>query len=122
MGLRTAADEHASAAQRQRLCQLERERIPRLMRWTDAMIEELEQLNLRGIRHVMAAWRPRLSLLFAALPFEYEPTIRAYPAPSELLDVMFEIQDRLLGIKNGDLDKRLAAIESRQLEVGDRAS
>jgi hypothetical protein len=122
MGFRATTEELVSATRRQRLHQLERERIRRLMRWTDAMIDELEQLNLRGTRHVMAAWKPRLSLLFAALPFEYEPNIRAYPAPSELLDVMFEIQDRLLGIKNGDLGRRLRDSESQHLEVGDRAS
>lgn len=80
---------------------LERERIPQLIRWTDAMIEELEELNLLEVRRVDISWRPRLALLFSCLPFEYRPSMRAHPSPTQIVDVLFDIQAHLFNLKNG---------------------
>jgi hypothetical protein len=65
------------------------------------MIEELELENLRGIRQVSAAWWPRLAVLFSSLPFDVGRPLRAPRTPVELLDLVYEVQDRLFAIKNG---------------------
>jgi hypothetical protein len=62
-------------------------------------VGELEQLNLDGVERVEAAWKPRLSALFSALPFGYLPWLRAYPSPTEVLDLLFDLQARLLDLK-----------------------
>jgi hypothetical protein len=76
-----------------------RERVERLIELTDAMVGELEQLNLDGIERVEAAWKPRLSALFSALPFSYLPWLRAFPSPTEVLDLVFDVQAQLLDMK-----------------------
>lgn len=94
---------------------LERERIPQLIRWTDAMIEELEELNLLEVRRVDISWRPRLALLFSCLPFEYRPSIRAHPSPTQVVDVLFDIQAHLFNLKNGreTWGQRARSVEQR---------
>lgn len=82
-----------------RIGSLQRDRVVRLMRLTDAMVDELEQLNLDGVERVRSQWRTRLTFLFSGLPFEYEPWLRAYPSPTEVLDVLFDVQGRLLELK-----------------------
>lgn len=77
----------------------ERERVVKLVRLTDAMMNELEQLNLDGVERVRGEWRTRLAFLFSGLPFPYEPWLRAYPSPTEVLDVLFDLQGRLLELK-----------------------
>jgi hypothetical protein len=77
----------------------ERDRVERLIRLTDGMMDELEQLNLDGVERVQAEWRTRLTFLFSGLPFEYVPWLRAYPSPTEVLDVLFDLQGRLLDQK-----------------------
>lgn len=69
------------------------------MRLTDEMMDELEQLNLDGVQRVRAEWRTRLTFLFSGLPFHYVPWLRAYPSPTEVLDVLFDLQARLLELK-----------------------
>src|SRR5215472_17544417 len=77
----------------------ERDRVVRLMRITDEMKDELEQLNLEGVERVRAEWRTRLAFLFSGLPFTYVPWLRAYPSPTEVLDVLFDLQAHLLELK-----------------------
>ena len=77
----------------------ERDRVVRLMRITDEMMDELEQLNLEGVERVRAEWRTRLAFLFSGLHFHYVPWLRAYPSPTEVLDVLFDLQARLLELK-----------------------
>lgn len=76
-----------------------RERVERLIELTDAMVAELEQLNLDGVERVEAAWKPRLTALFSELPFRYLPWLRAYPSPTEVLDLLFDLQAQLLDLK-----------------------
>ena len=87
---------HLACARRRRR---ERERVLRLMRLTDALVDELERLNLAGVQRVGGEWRPRLASLFSVLPFRYVPWLRAHPSPTEVLDVLFDIQARLLDLK-----------------------
>jgi len=81
----------------------ERDRVERLIRLTDAMMNELEQLNLDEVTRVRGEWRTRLAFLFSGLPFPYEPWLRAYPSPTEVLDVLFDLQGRLLELKRQQL-------------------
>jgi hypothetical protein len=87
---------HLERAERR---ELEQQRVQQLMRATDAIVDELERLNLQHVERVDAEWKRRLTLLFAELPFSYTPWLRAYPSPTEVLDVLFEVQQRLLDLK-----------------------
>ncbi|HEY4028515.1 MAG TPA: hypothetical protein VGO86_18965, partial [Candidatus Dormibacteraeota bacterium] len=44
-------------------------------------------------------WKQRLAFLFSELPFRYEPLLRAHPSPSEVLDLLFDVQGRLFDMK-----------------------
>ena len=78
-----------------------RTRLERLIRVTDAMLEELEIDNLKNVRRLPSAWRPRLSLLSNSLPFDSRRLLASPRTPVEALDVVFEVQARLFDIKNG---------------------
>jgi hypothetical protein len=79
----------------------ERQRVERLIQLTDTMVDELEQLNLADVERVGSEWRQRLTFLFSALPFPYLPRLRAFPSPTEVLDVLFDLQAPLLELKVG---------------------
>jgi hypothetical protein len=82
---------------------LDRARLPRLIALTDVMLDELEALNLADVPRVSAEWRERLVLLFASLPFEYRPRLRAFPSPTEVLDIIFDVQEHLFALRNEGL-------------------
>jgi hypothetical protein len=99
IGAAVAEARHVSAqAQAERS---KRTGIQRLIMCTDAMIEELELENLRGIHLLSAAWWPRLAVLLSSLPFDVRLPIRAPRTPVELLDLVYEVQERLFALKNG---------------------
>src|SRR5437660_12721218 len=100
-GIGAAVDEAQRMSALAQAAGSRRTRVQRLIRWTDAMIEELELENLRGIRQLSAAWRPKLAVLLSSLPFDVQRTRRAPRTPAELLDLVYEVQDRLFAIKNG---------------------
>ncbi|HSR25076.1 MAG TPA: hypothetical protein VLW53_16090 [Candidatus Eisenbacteria bacterium] len=87
---------HLERAERR---ELEHRQIQQLVRATDAIVDELERLNLQHVERLEGEWKRRLTLLFAALPFPYTPWLRAHPSPSEVLDVLFDVQGRLLDLK-----------------------
>lgn len=76
--------------------ELECERLESLVRMTDAIVDELERLNLDQVERVNGDWKRRLAHLFSALPFPYSPWLRAHPSPTEVLGVLFDVQGRLL--------------------------
>lgn len=84
-----------------RLRTLERDRTSALISRIDGMLDELEILNLRDAKTVSPDWHGRLALLFASLPFTYEPRIGAQPSPTELLDMLLDLQGYLFHLKNG---------------------
>jgi len=97
-----AVEEMARELAEARLRALERDRTSTLISWTDSMIAELEVLNLHDVTRVPVDWRGRLALLFASLPFKYVPRLNQYPwSPTELLDVLFDLQAYLFDLKNG---------------------
>jgi len=67
-------------------------RLPSLLKRTDAMLAELETLNLLHVRRAPKSWQSELSALVIDLPFEYEPRIAQHPSPTAAIDVVFEIQ------------------------------
>ena len=82
-----------------RVEQSDRDRVVWLIRLTDAMVDELEELNLDDVERVGGDWKPRLTRLFSLLPFDYVPWLRAYPSPTEVLDIIFDVQAPLLEMK-----------------------
>jgi hypothetical protein len=71
-------------------------KLRQLMRWTDGLIGELEQFNLAGIRVLPATWTARLQLLLRSLPFDYRRKLHAPLSPTQALDLIFDIQSRIL--------------------------
>lgn len=78
--------------------------LDRLTRLTDSMIGEFEELNLRGVQQAPDHWQLRLAGLLSSLPFEYSWNVGAHPTPSEVLDVLFEMQQKLFDHKNAILN------------------
>jgi hypothetical protein len=70
-------------------------RLPSLLERTDAMLTELETLNLLKVRRAPASWYSELSALVTDLPFEYQPRIAKHPSPAAAIDVVFDIQTGL---------------------------
>ena len=70
-------------------------RLPSLLKRTDAMLAELETLNLLNVRRAPASWHSELSALVTDLPFEYKPRIAQRPSPTAAIDVVFDIQSGL---------------------------
>jgi hypothetical protein len=77
----------------------ERARVQRLIRLTDSMIAELELENLKGVSHVSSAWHPRLALLCAGLPIDLRRRLGSLETPTQVLDLIFEVQELLFGLK-----------------------
>jgi len=105
-GIQAAITSMVSAARQAHEERLEREAIWRLIQLTDGMIEELEELNLREVPSVSDRWRPVLVLLCASLPFQLRVRFISRPSPTELLDVLFDIQQALFDLKNARSDRR----------------
>jgi hypothetical protein len=79
---------------------MEHERATALISSIDAMLEELELLNLREAPTVPSDLQARAMVLFASLPFEYEVSMRVW-SPTELLDILFDVQGHLFDLRNG---------------------
>lgn len=76
-------------------------RLPALLERTDAMLTELETLNVMEVRRVPASMRAALTALVADLPFEYAPPIGPRPKPTAAIDVVFEIQAGIFNLMYG---------------------
>ena len=109
-----AVEEMVRDLAERRLRALERDRMSALISWTDVLIGELELLNLHDVPRVPVDWRGRLALLFASLPFKYVPRLNQYPwSPTEVLDVLFDLQAYLFDLKNGRSTASGAETEAR---------
>ena len=93
----------AEDAARAREARSDLARIRRLILRTDAMLDELEHENLREVGRVSPAWGPRMSLLLSSLPAGDRPPIRALRTPSEVLDLVYDVQERLFDLKSRQL-------------------
>ena len=76
-------------------------RLPGLLERTDAMLTELEMLNLMEVRRTPSSLVVALSALVADLPFEYAPRIGPRPKPTAVIDVVFDIQARIFNSMYG---------------------
>jgi hypothetical protein len=76
-------------------------RLPSLVSRTDAMLNELEMLNLLQVRRAPASWRSDLTALVADLPFEYEPRLGHRFSPTRAIDLVFDIQEGLFRLMTG---------------------
>ena len=80
-----------------------RARIDAPIRLLDEMLEELEQMNLAGAKRVPLAFESRIERLVNVLPREVAemPPMRTNISPVKLMDMVFELQDRLLEVRAG---------------------
>ncbi len=112
-----------SARRRFALGRVERWRVINPIRVIDEMLDELEQLNLRGARRVPIVWEPRLALLAANLPtpVRVDPAeLRAGISPNRLIEALFTLQDQLLDLKVGPLRRWLREEEEEPVDARDR--
>lgn len=88
-------------------------RLPELLKRTDAMLTELETLNLIQVRRAPASWRSELTALVSDLPFEYEPRIKPHASPTAAIDLVFDLQARLFQLMSGaEPDEELLEVAS----------
>ena len=72
-----------------------RQRLTSLLARTDAMLAELEGLNLLGLRQVTGSSRSELAALVRDVAFGDAPQIGWRPSLTASIDLIFEIQGRL---------------------------
>ncbi|MEA2636879.1 MAG: hypothetical protein QOH92_3646 [Chloroflexota bacterium] len=92
--IRNAIDEFAAERHEGR-------RLPALLQRTDALLAELETLNLMAVRRTPPSLRSDLTRLATVLPFAYMPPIGPRPSPTAAMDVVFEIQAGLFRLMYG---------------------
>jgi len=98
-----AVREASAATENRRALLARRNRLARLIYWTDRMIEELEAQNQAAARRVGTRSIEKLERLAEAMPFPCEIRSTQRTRPVKVLDELFEIQGRLLELKVGDL-------------------
>jgi hypothetical protein len=76
-------------------------RLPELLERTDAILTELETLNVMEVRRTPEPLRAGLTALVADLPFEYVLRIGPRPSPTAAIDVVFDIQAGLFNLMYG---------------------
>jgi len=95
-----------------------RRRLPALLERTDAMLSELETLNLMAVRRTPAPVRAALTALVADLPFEYTPRIGPRPSPTAAIDLVFDIQAGICNLMYGsDPSDQLTGPADQMTEV-----
>ncbi len=77
-----------------------RERIRYLIGWTDRLLEELEQLNLRGVERVPVDTRRSFARLVAQIPWESDSSVRVHHKVMAMMDVLFQLQQGLFLAKH----------------------
>jgi hypothetical protein len=88
--------------ERARMDRWQRERVDRAIRDLDRLVEAIEHLNLSDRARVPMAWQPRLARMAAQLPVESGDRLRAGISPLRLLDQVYDIQQELLWLKQGE--------------------
>ena len=93
-------------------------RLPALLERTDAMLTELETLNLMEVRRTPASQIAALAALVADLPFEYTARIGPGAKPAAVIDIVFDIQARIFNSMDGsDGSDRLPDPADQLIEV-----
>jgi len=78
-----------------------RRRLPALLERTDAMLTELETLNLMEVRRTPASLAAALAALAAELPLESTLRMGPRPSPTAAIDVVFDIQAGIFALMYG---------------------
>lgn len=74
----------------------------RMLRSTDRVLWKLEEMNRDGIREAEADVRAEIREAMAELPPECQELLRDSPSVQELLDSIFEVQERLFRWRHPD--------------------
>lgn len=106
-GIAAAHGEMCMAALQDRKRAMRRARISALIQHVDLLLEELERLNLASRKSVPASWRKRLAELAPLLPFSLDPRWLRPRSTVKAIDVLFEIQLRLMRLRSGPLEPDL---------------
>ena len=101
-GIRAAIEEMVRETVRAHEQRARREAVARLIRVTDGMIAEVEELNLREVTRIPACLEMRAQLVFEMLGFEPKPPLSAQPTPTRLIDTLFDAQQLLFDLKVGE--------------------
>src|SRR3979409_1318739 len=99
MGL--ANQEIRDASERFAVERLGSQRLPTLLSRTDAMLTELETLNLMDVQRTPAPLLSAVTVFVAGLPFEYTPRIGPRATPTAAIDVVFDIQKEIFHLMYG---------------------
>ena len=75
---------------------LKRARLTSLLARTDRILASLEELNLMEVGHAPEVFRVQMTALIADLPFGFQLLISDHPSPTELIDLVFDVQETLL--------------------------
>lgn len=74
----------------------------RMLRSTDRVLWKLEEMNRDGVREVAPDVRAEIKEAVADLPEGCQDVLRDSPAVQELLDSIFEVQERLFKWRHPD--------------------
>jgi hypothetical protein len=75
--------------------------VPSLLKRTDRMLGDLEELNLMDVSRVPESLGLQMAALVADLPFEYSLVIGNRHSPTEVIDLVFDLQEALLLFMTG---------------------
>lgn len=88
-------------------------RLPALLERTDAILAELESLNLMEVRRTPAPLRSALTALVAELPFDYTARLGPRRSPTAAIEVVFDIQAGIFNLMYGaEASDQLAEVAS----------
>lgn len=90
----------ADAVRRRRVREQVRLRLP--VARVDEVLEELEEIHLRGGIKVPAAMIEKIERLMATLPEDCQVEFPLRTTIARVMDNLYDVQDRLLSLKNGD--------------------
>ena len=102
VSIATAQDEMCAAARREQSAR-RRARLTALIQHVDLWLDQLEERNLASRKRVPSGWQSRLDELAALLPFALDPGWLRPPSNIQAIEVLFEIQDRLMRLRSGPL-------------------
>ncbi len=102
VSIAAAQDEMCAAARREQSAR-RRARLTALIRHVDLLLDELEERNLASRKRLPSGWQRRLDELAALLPFALDPGWLKPPSNIQAIEVLFEIQDRLMRLRSGPL-------------------
>jgi hypothetical protein len=108
------------AEERRRLLLAEQRRLRRPVEQVDRILQQLEEIHLRGGIKVPAAMIQRIEHLLETLPADCRMDFPLRTTIVRVMDNLYVIQDRLLSRK--DSTRRLLQAEDHKLDRGDSSA